>query len=290
NLEEATTVRKAISLLRQTIGSSPRENTGAAKPESTSGSLCNKFRGDKGKVILVLVIRVMLLVLGETIQVDRHGLLNATTVKEKAMLAEAQEVGQILDEEQLAFVTDLGVPDDQAVQTIIPNNATFQTEDLDTYDSNYDGISNAKAVLMANISNYSFDVISEVPHSETYLKDMENQESPKELTKVSLVNESLKKLKLHLVNFDKMVKIRTTLNARTEGEWGFEHTKAVFNNEIIPFIKYLKDIFNVFNRDLLNEIMEVQTVFDQMDADVQQSLVNKQCLENAKKDLFLEND
>ncbi|GJS74071.1 hypothetical protein Tco_0706912 [Tanacetum coccineum] len=28
---------------------------------------------------------------------------------------------------------------------------------------------------MANISNYGSDVISEVPHSETYLNDMENQ-------------------------------------------------------------------------------------------------------------------
>nr|GEW25134.1 retrovirus-related Pol polyprotein from transposon TNT 1-94 [Tanacetum cinerariifolium] len=33
-----------------------------------------------------------------------------------------------------------------------------------------------------------------------------------------------------------------------------------------------------------------KTVFDQMDAAVQQPLVDKQCLENAKKDLFLEND
>ncbi|GKF82531.1 hypothetical protein Tco_0244187, partial [Tanacetum coccineum] len=44
---------------------------------------------------------------------------------------------------------------------IIPNNAAFQTKDLDTYDSNCDDISNAKAVLMANISNYGSDVISE---------------------------------------------------------------------------------------------------------------------------------
>ncbi|GKC49131.1 hypothetical protein Tco_1071876 [Tanacetum coccineum] len=70
---------------------------------------------------------------------------------------------------------DPGVPDGQAVQTIIPNNAAFQTEDLDTYDSDCDDISNAKAILMANISNYGFDVISEVPHSKTYLNDMENE-------------------------------------------------------------------------------------------------------------------
>ncbi|GKC72478.1 hypothetical protein Tco_1118361, partial [Tanacetum coccineum] len=75
---------------------------------------------------------------------------NATWYKDKTMLAEAQEAGQILDEEQL-------------------------TEDLDTYDSDCDDVLNAKAVLMANISNYGSNVISEVPHSETYLDNMENQ-------------------------------------------------------------------------------------------------------------------
>ncbi|GKC10821.1 hypothetical protein Tco_1007603 [Tanacetum coccineum] len=100
---------------------------------------------------------------------------NATWYKEKAMLAEAQEAGQILDEEQLAFLADPRVPDCQAVQTIIPNNAAFQTEDLDTYDSDCDDILNAKAVLMSNISNYGSNVVLEVPHSETYLNDMDNQ-------------------------------------------------------------------------------------------------------------------
>nr|GEU83563.1 hypothetical protein [Tanacetum cinerariifolium] len=57
------------------------------------------------------------------------------------------------------------------------NNASGQarTEDLDTYDSDCDDISNAKAVLMVNISNYGSDVISKVPHSETCLNDIENQ-------------------------------------------------------------------------------------------------------------------
>nr|GEU83081.1 hypothetical protein [Tanacetum cinerariifolium] len=41
------------------------------------------------------------------------------------------------------------------------NNARRQTEDLDTYDSDCDDILNAKAVLMANISSYGSDVISE---------------------------------------------------------------------------------------------------------------------------------
>ncbi|GKA36527.1 hypothetical protein Tco_0723018 [Tanacetum coccineum] len=94
-------------------------------------------------------------------------------------------------------------------------------------------------------------------------------EVPSELPKMSLVNGSLKKLKFYLTQFDSVVKKRTAPNSLEEGEWGFEHTKTVFNNEIIPFLKSLKDIFNVFDKNLLNEITEVQTVFDQIDADVQ---------------------
>ncbi|GKG12645.1 hypothetical protein Tco_0346882, partial [Tanacetum coccineum] len=115
-------------------------------------------------------------------------------------------------------------------------------------------------------------------------------EAPKELPKVILVNESLKKLKFNLARFDNVVKIRTTPDACTKGEWGFEHAKATFYNEIIPFLKSLKDIFNVFDRYLLNEIIKVQAVFDQMDTAVQQSSVDKQFLEIAKKELLLESD
>nr|GEV46003.1 hypothetical protein [Tanacetum cinerariifolium] len=84
-------------------------------------------------------------------------LSNVAWYKDKSMLAKAQEAGQVLNDEQLAFLVDPGVLYGQAVQTIIPNNAAFQIEDLDTYDSNCDDVSNAKVVLMANISNYGSD-------------------------------------------------------------------------------------------------------------------------------------
>ncbi|GJQ91423.1 retrovirus-related pol polyprotein from transposon TNT 1-94 [Tanacetum coccineum] len=50
---------------------------------------------------------------------------NDTWFKEKAMLAEVQESCQILDEEQLAFLADPGIPDGQATQTTILNTAAF---------------------------------------------------------------------------------------------------------------------------------------------------------------------
>nr|GEZ38379.1 hypothetical protein [Tanacetum cinerariifolium]GEZ38383.1 hypothetical protein [Tanacetum cinerariifolium] len=55
------------------------------------------------------------------------------------------------------------------------NAIIAQTEDLDAYDSDCDDVSNAKAVLMANLSNYGCDVISDVPHFEPYHNDMDNQ-------------------------------------------------------------------------------------------------------------------
>ncbi|GJS84615.1 integrase, catalytic region, zinc finger, CCHC-type containing protein, partial [Tanacetum coccineum] len=86
-------------------------------------------------------------------------------------------------------------------------------------------------------------------------------EVPKELPKVSMVNTSLKRLKQHLAGFDKVVKERTTTTTITEGTWGFEHKKACFRDEIIPFIKALKDIFNKFDQNLIDELTEVQTLF-----------------------------
>ncbi|GJT08230.1 hypothetical protein Tco_0842692 [Tanacetum coccineum] len=67
---------------------------------------------------------------------------NAAWYKEKAMLAKAQEAGQILDEEQLTFLADPRIPTDQA-QKIIPHNAAFQNEDLDTYDLDCNDLSTA---------------------------------------------------------------------------------------------------------------------------------------------------
>ncbi|GJX96781.1 hypothetical protein Tco_0352579 [Tanacetum coccineum] len=95
-------------------------------------------------------------------------------------------------------------------------------------------------------------------------------EVPKEFPKVSMVNTSLKELKRHLAGFDQVVKERTTATAITEGTWGFEHTKACFRDEIIPFIKELKDIFNNFNQYLVNERLLAQVI----DHDIVKTVVN----------------
>nr|GEZ04558.1 integrase, catalytic region, zinc finger, CCHC-type, peptidase aspartic, catalytic [Tanacetum cinerariifolium] len=82
-------------------------------------------------------------------------------------------------------------------------------------------------------------------------------EVPKELPKVSMVNSSLKKLKFHLASFDVVVKERTTATSITEGTWGFEHTKACFRDEIIPFVKAVEQYCVESNRfqDKMKEVL-----------------------------------
>ncbi|GJS33374.1 hypothetical protein Tco_0531756 [Tanacetum coccineum] len=75
--------------------------------------------------------------------------------KEKMLLAQVQEAGIALSKEQLAILAD--------------------TRDRVDSLPDCDDISTAKAVLMANLSSYGSDVLSEVPHSETYQNDMANQ-------------------------------------------------------------------------------------------------------------------
>nr|GFD18363.1 hypothetical protein [Tanacetum cinerariifolium] len=46
-------------------------------------------------------------------------------------------------------------------QTIITNNAAYQADDLDAYDSNCDEINSAKIALMENLSHYGSDNLAE---------------------------------------------------------------------------------------------------------------------------------
>ncbi|GJW42030.1 hypothetical protein Tco_0070829 [Tanacetum coccineum] len=96
--------------------------------------------------------------------------------KDKVLLVQAQASGQILHEEELAFLADPGIPEGQATQTIITHNAAYQADDLDAYDSDCDELNTAKVALMANLSHYGSDALAEnvVNHSETEITSDSN--------------------------------------------------------------------------------------------------------------------
>nr|GEV06461.1 retrotransposon protein, putative, Ty1-copia subclass [Tanacetum cinerariifolium] len=305
---------------------------------------------------------------------------------------------EVLHEEELEFLADPGIAETQSTLYIITNNAAYQADDLDAYESDCGEINSAKIAPMVNLSHCGSDNLAENSSSHAqqddlilyvigqlktqvvnctkinqdnknvneiltaelerykdqvrilkeqnnvdkasescaqsleidnlkhtlskHLKEKESLEQmtefpaeqafwsqnfgnyeesnlstsntivevPKELPKVSMVNSSLKKLKFHLASFDMVVKERTTATTITEGTWGFEHTKACFRDEIIPFVKALKELFNSFDQFLIDELTEVQNVFNQMEQAVEQHYVKENKFLDKMNDVLKENE
>nr|GEZ83699.1 hypothetical protein [Tanacetum cinerariifolium] len=63
--------------------------------------------------------------------------------------------------EELEFLADPGTPESSSNQIVVTNNAAYQVDDLDAYDSDCDEIKSAKIALMANLSHYGSDNLAE---------------------------------------------------------------------------------------------------------------------------------
>ncbi|GJV82048.1 retrovirus-related pol polyprotein from transposon TNT 1-94 [Tanacetum coccineum] len=85
---------------------------------------------------------------------------DASWFREKVLLVEAQANGQILHEEELAFLADPSITEGQATQTVITHNAAYQAKDLDAYDFDCDELNTAKIALMANLSHYGSNALA----------------------------------------------------------------------------------------------------------------------------------
>nr|GEV72394.1 integrase, catalytic region, zinc finger, CCHC-type, peptidase aspartic, catalytic [Tanacetum cinerariifolium] len=89
---------------------------------------------------------------------------------------------QVLQEEELEFLVDPGTTETLRNQYVVTNNAAYQANDLNVYDSDCDELNSAKIALMANLSHYGSDNLVE----ETFLlteesrsKMIEKQNDPK---------------------------------------------------------------------------------------------------------------
>ncbi|GKA66538.1 retrovirus-related pol polyprotein from transposon TNT 1-94 [Tanacetum coccineum] len=97
---------------------------------------------------------------------------DASWFREKVLLVKAQGNSKVINEEELEFLADPGIAEGPVTQSVITHNATYQEDYLDAYDSDCDEISTAKVVLMASLSSYGSDVLSEVPYSDNTNNDM----------------------------------------------------------------------------------------------------------------------
>ncbi|GKA92134.1 hypothetical protein Tco_0814059 [Tanacetum coccineum] len=121
---------------------------------------CRQFKVDKIRGMQAVVLGVMLqglIKLGKQIHQVRKRLYAAKTGKKKATWQDnVQNVkGQVI------------LHGSKKRQCLLKRS--FQTDDLDAFDSDCDEAPSASSVLMAKLSSYDFETLSEVPTHDNYL-------------------------------------------------------------------------------------------------------------------------
>nr|GEX37832.1 integrase, catalytic region, zinc finger, CCHC-type, peptidase aspartic, catalytic [Tanacetum cinerariifolium] len=77
---------------------------------------------------------------------------------------------------------------------------------------------------------------------------------------------------------------------REQVELGFEQTKECYLKEVIPFFKTLKDNFEGIQKALTKEIKEIKDIFEELEAEVAQIVVDRKHDVIERKNLFIAND
>ncbi|GKD78339.1 hypothetical protein Tco_1340960 [Tanacetum coccineum] len=191
---------------------------------------------------------------------------NSAWFKEKMLLVHVQESGQVLDEKQLAFLVDPGVADGQTTQTTITHNAAFQTNDLDAYDLDCDDISSAKAVLMANLSSYDLDVLSE------YLQETQNvivQDTNSSAQQDAMIMSVFEQMSNQVTNYDKV-----------------NHENKLVNESLIAKLERYKERVKIFKQILNIDLSSHEKFIDsQIDDMIQDKNALKQEIDSLKQTL-----
>nr|GEY11928.1 integrase, catalytic region, zinc finger, CCHC-type, peptidase aspartic, catalytic [Tanacetum cinerariifolium] len=81
-----------------------------------------------------------------------------------------------------------------------------------------------------------------------------------------------------------------TPSAITDGEWGFEQTKACYLQEVIPFFQTIKDNFEGIQKALTREVKQMKDVFKELEAEVSQCAVDRKHDAIDLKNLLIAND
>ncbi|GJY82517.1 retrovirus-related pol polyprotein from transposon TNT 1-94 [Tanacetum coccineum] len=113
---------------------------------------------------------------------------------------------------------------------------------------------------------------------------------PRVLPTKSQVKINIFTLRQLFSEFEKTCKKRITPTGITEGERGFEQTKTCYLTEVIPFFKTLQEHFEGIQKALTKEVKEMSDAFDELEAELDQSIVDRKHDEIERKNLLIAND
>ncbi|GJY31478.1 hypothetical protein Tco_0414973 [Tanacetum coccineum] len=119
---------------------------------------------------------------------------------------------------------------------------------------------------------------------------------PRVLPTKSQVKINIFTLRQLFSEFEKTCKKRITQLVIIKGGKGlffwssFEQTKTCYLTEVIPFFKTLQEHFEGIQKALTKEVKEMSDAFDELEAELDQSIVDRKHDEIERKNLLIEHD
>ncbi|GJS93337.1 retrovirus-related pol polyprotein from transposon TNT 1-94 [Tanacetum coccineum] len=225
------------------------------------------------------------------------------------LLMQAQENRVALDEEHLLFivcgqdnVVDEDV-DEQSVHDLALNvDNVFQADDCDAFDFDVDEAPTAQTMFMANLSSvdhvydeaspsYDSNILSRVPDCDNYLDAICEHHEYVKGNAVSVVQSNVSS-----IPNDAYVMIINEMHEQASQSVSANEQNKVVNASLSAELTTYKEQVELYERRpsiqkaLTKEIKEMKEIFKELEAEVDQNVVNRKHDEIERKNLLIAND
>ncbi|GKB76571.1 hypothetical protein Tco_0943466 [Tanacetum coccineum] len=106
----------------------------------------------------------------------------------------------------------------------------------------------------------------------------------------SQVLTSLRNVNAVFPQFEGIIKERTTQKPDYVSEWCFDYAKQFVEQQLVPFYDHFKKHIQAANETFFKEIREFEQIFDELEAEYEQCVLDNKNLTIEKKNLLIKND
>ncbi|GJR24407.1 ribonuclease H-like domain-containing protein [Tanacetum coccineum] len=106
----------------------------------------------------------------------------------------------------------------------------------------------------------------------------------------SQVLASLRKINAVFPQFEGIIKERTTQQPDYVSEWCYDYAKQFVEQQLVPFYDHFKKHIQAANETFFKEIREFEQIFDELEAEYEQCVLDNKNLTIEKKNLLIKND
>ncbi|GJU09769.1 hypothetical protein Tco_1132165 [Tanacetum coccineum] len=106
----------------------------------------------------------------------------------------------------------------------------------------------------------------------------------------SQVLASLQKVNAVFPQFEGIIKERTTQKPDYVSEWCYDYAKQFVEQQLVPFYDHFKKHIQAANDTFFKEVKEYEQIFDELEAEYEQCVLDNKNLTIEKKNLLIRND